>query len=110
MTETDQNTPATRAVYRAQAFVRHGRWHLEVASLDREPDTGDTEALLVTLWPVGETPEGSGFPADSLRAQLLDNGFALADPDQGTGGWTPAGDRDRDRYTTACYQTDETAA
>ncbi|WP_329142023.1 hypothetical protein OIU91_00820 [Streptomyces sp. NBC_01456] len=108
MTETEQNAPAARAVFRAEAFTRHGRWHLEIASLDREPDAGDTEALLVTLWPVGETPEGSGFPADALRDQLRDNGFALADPGRGTGGWTRTGDRDR--FTAACYQTDEATA
>ncbi|MFI1304164.1 hypothetical protein [Streptomyces sioyaensis] len=62
----------------------------------------------VTGQTLRETPEGNGFPADSLRAELRDNGFALADPDQGTGGWTPTGDQDR--YTTACYQTDETTA
>ncbi|MDT0454494.1 hypothetical protein RM550_01925 [Streptomyces sp. DSM 41527] len=108
MTETHQNAPAARAVYRAEAFVRNGRWHLEVASLDSEPDTGDTEALLVTLWPVEEAPNGSGFPAASLGAQLRDSGFALADPGRGTGGWTPTGDRDR--YAASCYATDETTA
>ncbi|SED35314.1 hypothetical protein SAMN05428954_0144 [Streptomyces sp. 2112.3] len=105
MTETHQNAPAARAVYRAEAFVRNGRWHLEVASLDSEPDTGDTEALLVTLWPVEEAPNGSDFPAASLVAQLRDSGFELADPGRGTG-WTPTGDRDR--YTASCYATDET--
>ncbi|MEU6328355.1 hypothetical protein ABZ851_13890 [Streptomyces sp. NPDC047049] len=108
MTETHQNAPAARAVYRAEAFVRNGRWHLEVASLDSEPDTGDTEALLVTLWPVEEAPNGSGFPATSLSAQLRDSGFDLADPGRDTGGWTPTGDRDR--YTASCYATDETSA
>ncbi|MGX1758649.1 hypothetical protein ACWIG5_17350 [Streptomyces lydicus] len=108
MTETHQNAPAARTVYRAEAFVRNGRWHLEVASLDSEPDTGDTEALLVTLWPVDEAPNDSGFPAASLGAQLRDSGFELADPGRGTGGWMPTGDRDR--YTAACYATDETTA
>jgi len=108
MTETHQNAPAARAAYRAEAFVRNGRWHLEVATLDSEPDTGDTEALLVTLWPVEKTPDGSGFPAASLGAQLLDNGFTLADPGQGTGGWTPTGDRGH--YAASCYATDEAPA
>ncbi|WP_435603675.1 hypothetical protein [Streptomyces sp. bgisy130] len=103
MTETHQNARTVRAVFRAEAFVRNGRWHLEIASLDREPETGDTEALLVTLWPVEDTPDGSGFPAVPLGEQLHENGFALADPDHGTGGWTPTGDRGH--YSAACYPT-----
>ncbi|WP_328549077.1 hypothetical protein OG301_37435 [Streptomyces platensis] len=106
MTETHQNARTVRAVFRAEAFVRNGRWHLEIASLDREPDTGDTEALLVTLWPVADTPDGSGFPAVPLGEQLHENGFALAAPDHGTGGWTPTGDRGH--YSAACYPTGET--
>ncbi|MFD0164004.1 hypothetical protein ACFVJH_07590 [Streptomyces decoyicus] len=108
MTETHQNAPAAPAVFRAEAFVRSGRWHLEVASLDSEPDTGDTEALLVTLWPAEDTPDGSDFPAASLGEKLLDNGFALADPGRGTSGWTPTGDRGR--YAASCYATDEATA
>ncbi|MFF8312192.1 hypothetical protein [Streptomyces lydicus] len=104
MTETHQNPAAAPTLYRAAAFVRDGRWHLEVTSLDSEPDTGDTEALLVTLWPVDGTPEGNGFPAEALRAQLRENGFAPADPAGGDAGWTPAGDG---RYTARCRPTDE---
>ncbi|MGW2022398.1 hypothetical protein [Streptomyces decoyicus] len=108
MTETHQNAPAAPAAFRAEAFVRSGRWHLEVASLDSEPDTGDTEALLVTLWPAEDTPGGGDFPAAALGEALRDNGFALADPGRGTGGWTPTGDRGR--YTASCHATDEAAA
>ncbi|MCW7984742.1 hypothetical protein XF35_05260 [Streptomyces platensis subsp. clarensis] len=103
MTETHQTPRTVRAMFRAEAFVRNGRWHLEVASLDHEPDTGDTEALLVTLWPVEDTPDGTGFPAVALREQLRENGFTLADPDHGTGGWTPTSDRGH--YSTPCYPT-----
>ncbi|MGW3010098.1 hypothetical protein ACWC9R_14850 [Streptomyces sp. NPDC001219] len=108
MTETHENAGTVRAAFRAEAFVRNGRWHLEIASLDREPERGDTEALLVTLWPVEDTPDGTGFPADALRGQLRENGFALTDPDHGTGGWTATGERGH--HTAACFPTDETAA
>ncbi|MDC7336290.1 hypothetical protein [Streptomyces lydicus] len=106
MTETRQNPATAQTLYRAVAFVRDGRWHLEVTSLDSEPDTGDTEALLVTLRPVDGTPEENGFPADALREQLRENGFAPADPAGGDAGWTPDGD---DRYTARCRPTDEPA-
>ncbi|MEU5211766.1 hypothetical protein [Streptomyces sp. NPDC020742] len=106
MTETHQNPATAQPLFRADAFVRDGHWHLEIASLDSEPETGDTEALLVTLWPVDATPDGDGFPADALREQLLDNGFAPTGPVRGAGGWTPAGE---DRYTASCRQTYDTA-
>ncbi|MFI1435894.1 hypothetical protein [Streptomyces lydicus] len=106
MTETRQNPATAQTLYRAVAFVRDGRWHLEVTSLDSEPDTGDTEALLVTLRPVDGTPEENGFPTDALREQLRENGFAPADPIGGDAGWTPDGD---DRYTARCRPTDEPA-
>ena len=108
MTETHQNARTAPSRVSRGSLCPNGRWHLEVASLDREPETGDTEALLVTLWPVEDTPDGTGFPAVSLREQLHENGFALADPDRGTGGWTPTGDRGR--YAASCYPTDEATA
>ncbi|MFE4018937.1 hypothetical protein ACFXPZ_16195 [Streptomyces sp. NPDC059101] len=101
MTDTEQTSRTRRAAFRAVAFARDGRWHLEITSLDREPDVGDTQAVLVTLWPTGATPDGVGFPADGLRTQLLNNGFALDEPGAGTGGWTRT--EGQEHYTAACH-------
>ncbi|AIA08375.1 hypothetical protein ACFU90_05245 [Streptomyces noursei] len=103
MTETERTAPAPRAAFRATAFARDGRWHLEISSLDSEPDTGDTEAVLVTLRPTGDAQDGTRFPADGLREQLRRNGFVLDDPDAGTGGWTRVDDEER--YTAMCRPT-----
>ncbi|MFG2138376.1 hypothetical protein [Streptomyces sp. NPDC048650] len=102
MTETRRTAP-TAPVYQADAFLRDGRWHLEVSGLESELDTGDTEALLVTLWPATATPDGDAFPASALRDQLLDNGFTIADRDEVDAGWKSTGDQGR--YTVRCRRT-----